>query len=159
MGLDNGFVMKLRAEEFDKFPKKFLNKIAYWKNTDESNLRHLVWECKSFKPMDATFDIEVCYWRKCWGLRNLVINYLSSWHEGNEEGAYQLDAKKIRVIANDILAECNNKEWWDVDGESIWTYSEFHKHLERDIDVLNMLADFLENNNVTWEEFYFYDSY
>lgn len=99
-------------------------------------------------------DYEVCYWRKCWGLRNEILSALRD-AEGDEY-EIKIDADAADVIA-DVINGWMDPEKWETEGDSIWEYEVMAPHLEQDIINLKWLAEYLDENPET--ECYFYDSY
>lgn len=136
MGLDNGIQVR-RTPETNKITElKVFNR--YW---DE----------------ELKYDFEVCYWRKCWNIRHMIMDRV--------EGC--LDCLDTILTKNDIdniidgLDSFNGANW-DLDGGSIWewtsdedgwSYSEYVKQNIEDLKLLRHLMDMYDL------EVYFYDSY
>lgn len=112
---------------------------------------------------DGSDSLEVCYWRKCWGLRNDIINYLSQvYGTSTEEYEWTLDRADIFNII-EIIKSWRNKKKWNAEGESIWTYKEMKEHLIKDIENLTYLYAKMESHYHDFLEdeikVVFYDSY
>ena len=54
MGLDNGIILEIPSKEL---PKDFPTKLSDF----------------SDKTLKETGELEVAYWRKCWGIRNAIL--------------------------------------------------------------------------------------
>ena len=71
----------------------------------KKNLNSSIILNESFIPS----DYEVCYWRKCWGIRNDIIDYLRNTYELQEElYEYELTLADLQAIY-DILLSWYNK--------------------------------------------------
>lgn len=129
MGLDNGIILR------DVNPKELVvNKLI--------NLDNLLEDT----------SIEICYWRKCWGIRNAIVEKLH--FNDNEES--KLDVEDIPVIIK-ILFDFYGQTEWEEDADSIWEWDEFKDTLRRQIFNLMWLYDYmLEHSDA---EVIFYDSY
>lgn len=131
MGLDNGIILR---------------KV----NPDTLSINKLT---KLDKTYSDNPDTEVCYWRKCWGIRNAIVD---KFHFDREGGEHKLDAEDIPVIIK-ILFDFYGKEEWEEEADSIWEWDEFKDNLRQQILNLTWLYDYmLANPDV---EVYFYDSY
>ena len=131
MGLDNGIILKVNPENIS-----VTNKLIKLDKTYSDN------------P-----ETEVCYWRKCWGIRNAIVK---KFHFDKEGGEYKLDAEDIPAIIR-ILFSFYSKEEWEENADSIWEWEEFKDTLRQQILNLTWLYDYmLANPDV---EVYFYDSY
>lgn len=136
MGLDNGIII----------PK-----------TDKTKLFGLDDYFKT--EYESSNNLEVLYWRKCWGIRNDVVNYLCDVY-GTDRDCYSwiLDDTDIKEIIS-IIKSWQNKKKWNMDGGSpIWTYKEVKDMLRDDIvDLTYLLAKMEDYKNAFKVEFY--DSY
>ena len=108
-------------------------------------------------PFEDDYDFvpEIVYWRKCWGLRDAVLDIIS---EHDSEGyCYQINTpKEIFNIVYTIFSFMNEVDW-EMKGRSIWTYDEIRPRLERDIINLILIIPFMRDNPDVYLEFY--DSY
>lgn len=115
--------------------------------------------------LDAKFSVlysdkylEICYWRKCCGLRNCIVNYLETNHKFMiDEGLWKLDVEDINFII-ETLEYFNNKRVWNEEGRSIWEWKNYKKIIRRNINdlhyILAKMEDFPNDFEIT-----FYDSY
>lgn len=128
MGLDNGIILNASPDKYD------VNKLI---------------------KLDKTYDLktEVCYWRKCWGIRNAIVD---KFHFDREGGEHKLDAEDIPVVIK-ILFSFYGKEEWEESADSIWEWDEFKDTLRQQILNLTWLYDHMLANPEC--EVYFYDSY
>ena len=130
MGLDNGIVLRRKDNQEFELPLSCCNK---YENS-----------------------IELCYWRKCYGIRNRIIDKL---HLPKDGGEYIMDIEDIYAIIR-ILKHFVDKDIWENEGESIWDYVEDAMNLIDDIIVLSKLIDWIKGNpNKDDYVLYFYDSY
>ena len=89
MGLDNGIVVRNAKNKY-KGIKDF------WGDIDAGN------------------DIEVAYWRKCWGIRDSIIKELKV----NGDGEFKLNKDNILAIIN-ILVYFFDEKIWNNEANSI----------------------------------------
>ena len=134
MGLDNGICVKRNNySDFIKKMKRFEDKT-----------------CKKYQ-----FDYDICYWRKCWNVRNDILDIIQTGE--NEEYHYELTVRDIQIIIT-ILKSYNSKTWdygsWS---GSIWTWKEHRKINRRHIRNLKTLVKLMKKH--PYLEVYFYDSY
>lgn len=130
MGLNNGIILKV--------------------NPDTLSVNKLI---KLDKTYGDNPNIEVCYWRKCWGIRNAIIEKL---HFPTDCGEFKFDAEDIPAIIK-ILFSFYGKEEWEEEADSIWEWDEFKDNLRQQILNLTWLYDYmLANPDV---DVIFYDSY
>ena len=99
-------------------------------------------------------SVEICYWRKCWGIRNKIL-CLFPEAEPNDS-CINLTPEHIRAIRKIIRFFMNRKKW-EEDGMSIWTYSEIRPRLFKHWFALLWLEHYLKKNPDA--EAYFYDSW
>ncbi len=133
MGLDNGLCVKRNA---------YTNNIPELKRFEDD------WDKKH------ELDFSVCYWRKCWGLRNDIL-YLIGQRFTPDTYKFDLTKDDVDHII-ELLESYNSKTWvdsiWDWDDEE-YPYSE---KIQRDIENLKYLRELMDKYEL---EVYFYDSY
>lgn len=128
MGLDNGIILR------DVNPKDLtINKLVNLDNLGDTS-------------------VEICYWRKCWGIRNAIIEKLHL-NDGEES---KLDIEDIPVIIK-ILFDFYGQTEWEENADSIWEWDEFKDTLRQQILNLTWLYDYMLTNPEC--EVIFYDSY
>ena len=104
--------------------------------------------------IDAGNDIEVAYWRKCWGIRNQILTVLNKDLEGG--GDYRLGLVELKYVIK-LLKEFTIREYWNEYADSIWTFDEFKNNQKQIIKNLKKLyREMKKDPNI---EVYFYDSY
>ena len=131
MGLDNGIMIRKMPENRIAEIPNFLNMEIYGNN-----------------------DVEIAYWRKCWGIRNDIINKLHLPIEG--EGSFKLDKEDISAIIK-ILTKYFSREYWEENADSIWKYEEYFDNMLNIMLNLKWLESYMAlNSNIEVE---FYDSY
>ena len=135
MGLDNGICIK-RTLETNKIVELQMFNLDYDKELKD--------------------DFEVCYWRKCYGLRNDILCIIGKrWYP--DEYEFKLTKNDIDNIIK-LLGSYNEETWVDsiwewTSDEDGWSYSE---HIKRDIEDLKILRELMDKHDL---EVYFYDSY
>lgn len=128
MGLDNGIILR------DVNPKELVvNKLINLDNLEDTSA-------------------EICYWRKCWGIRNAIVEKLH--FNDNEES--KLDVEDIPVIIK-ILFDFYGQTEWEENADSIWEWDEFKDTLRQQIFNLMWLYDYMLAHSDA--EIIFYDSY
>lgn len=126
MGLDTGFV----AENVNK------SDIPSW--------------VKVSSPYDTA--IELVYFRKCWGIRNEIINKL----HGNDNGITKVEVEDIIPIVM-ILMKYLDEKYYNEYADSIWEYNESIEHIKQSIINLIWLKHYIDTHSEI--ECYFYDSH
>ena len=136
MGLDNGIILKLANK---KVPEDFPEQEAWWIDSQED--------------VDKYGEFHICYWRKCWDIREIILGVL---HAGQEGGEYPVEAEDLPAIRRGIMKLLNPKTY-EENSDSIWEYDE---RVESELHMLlNMM--WLENYLKTHpnDSAFFYDSY
>lgn len=128
MGLDNGIILRdVNSKEL------VVNKLFHLDDLGDTS-------------------IEICYWRKCWGIRNAIVEKLHL-NDGEES---KLDVEDIPVIIK-ILFDFYGQTEWEEDADSIWEWDEFKDTLRQQIFNLMWLYDYMLAHSDA--EVIFYDSY
>ena len=129
MGLDNGFICKnIKRDE-----------IPSWVE--------LPWDLKDK-------DIEIAYFRKCWGIRNEILAKLHCIKDNDSRTP--VESEDILPIVK-ILMQYLDKEYYDDNADSIWEYEEAYGNIQRSIINLIWLKTYMEEHKDVTA--YFYDSY
>lgn len=129
MGLDNGFILK---------------------NVDKATIPKFIWYDDTYMKEN---EIVLIYWRKCWGLREAVMNVL---HMSDTDGEKQVEAEDIPAILRKLYPFLS-KEYWEDNADSIWTFDEKIDSFIQDILNLKWLEEYMQDHpEITC---YFYDSY
>lgn len=104
-------------------------------------------------------DYEPCYWRKCWGLREDILHYLSDKYEETEEEGrkYPLDATNLYAIYGILNRWCHKKKW-NSESRSIWGWKTMKEQLRYDCSKIAYLIAKKEEYGDDIK-IYFYDSY
>ena len=102
------------------------------------------------------YDFEVCYWRKCWNIRNDIL-----WIIGerlSDKYEYTLDKEDIDQIIK--LLESYNADNFEDSGGCIWDWDDeeypYSEKIQQDIASLKVLRQLMDKYEL---EVYFYDSY
>lgn len=103
-------------------------------------IKEVPWFVKTFNNSDDSID--VCYWRKCWNIRNAIVNKL---HIPQDGYCYDLDSEDLIAIAK-ILIKFSSREYWEQEDDSIWSYEEMKDNINQHIINVIWLATYKENN-------------
>ena len=131
MGLDNG--IRVKHVGINDYEKLDIN------NKDEVSCA------------DEEDAIDICYFRKCWGLRNRIVGLLHTKDE-----LTLIEAEDIPAIIR-CVADFLDERTWEEEGESIWTFQEIKSSLVDAITKLSLLKVYLQTHPKA--EAYFLDSY
>lgn len=137
MGLDNGVIVKSRHRAITR--EMLPEGLAY------------PWDEK----LDGPDTVEILYWRKNWGLRNVVVHTFPTEDDSDYDYLIETSQQVFELIR--IIVAFMNKETWEEDGDSIWDYNEILPILQRDVINLAIIASFMNNNPDVY--LIFYDSY
>ena len=131
MGLDNSIEIK---------------RTPYTDSISELRQFNLDWDNKH------EYDFSVCYWRKCWNIRNGILDILGG--RFSDQWRFHLNTENIdKIIA---FLKSLNKHNWNDDGRSIWTWEEYKNHIKDDIKKLKMLRKLMKKYDL---KVVFIDSY
>lgn len=135
MGLDNGIQIK-RNTSTNSIPELKQFELAY-------DNKH-------------QFDFEVCYWRKCYNIRNMIMDVVESAYDNDNSDI--LTTTDIEKIIHGL--QSFNSANWQENGGSIWDWDDeeypYSEKIQRDIENLKNLQMLMEKYDL---EVYFYDSY
>lgn len=98
-------------------------------------------------------EIEPVYWRKCWGLRGVVLSVL---HMGQEEYQKDIDPDDIPALIRG-LKPFLSRDYWDENADSIWEYDEYFERFYKNIIFLEWFKEYYKEHPDL--KVYFYDSY
>lgn len=133
MGLDNGIVLCIKDEkDYKKLYRLF---------------KHESW-CRAC-------ECEVAYWRKCWGIRNAILE-LRNKDEPSIYG-FIIDLDNINSVITTFKHFLHKKEW-ENEADSIWEWDRYTKRNQiRNLRGLKRLKRWLKKHPD--DVAYFYDSY
>lgn len=144
MGLDNGIVIKTRIELKPELLPPFVGiQEDDWLQENKGN----------------GYWYELCYWRKCWNIRDIVLDMHPDFNEEEEYYGYTLSKKHVHQLRLALIDYISNMYKWEEDyenGRTIWDSSDMLYHLARDIGNLTWLEKCMDEHNIHVE---FYDSY
>ena len=135
MGLDNGIILKI---EDKKLPADFPT------TPDSFDL----------KELEERGELEIAYWRKCWGIRAAIIEVLHM--KDSEEWEHTVEADDVPAIRKALL-KFLHPVYWEENADSIWEYDEYFEHMLDIMFNLKWLEKYLEEHPAAIA--YFYDSY
>lgn len=98
------------------------------------------------------YDFQICYFRKCWNIRNGILSILDD--DFSDQYEYPVGAEDINKIIT-FLKSLNNNNW-ERNGYSIWSWDEYKKNVKHSIKNLKMLRKLMKKYNL---EVVFIDSY
>ena len=162
MGLDNGIIIRIPAKSNHiNIPILITNRCEWsWIEGESTRINE-----DSIQKIPY-LNFEMLYWRKWWGPRNEVVNYLRYKYLTEEEDyKWALDADDCAEII-DILKYFRDSSVWEEEAMSVWDYNEsnIEDQIDIDIDTLKRLIEFMNTKEYTelkekGLEIYFYDSY
>lgn len=129
MGLDNGIVLKMNTNDAKKAGCPFLD-YSYDDN-----------------------EVDICYWRKCYGLRDLILEDLDL----DDSSTYYLTRDNINTLIDLLILLVESEESWVENAESIWEYDEYLPNMCQCILRLRWLKEYWKTHPDI--KVYFYDSY
>lgn len=141
MGLDNGIILK--AKENISVPSELMltkYDVCGSFNSDDID-----------KPLDIIpkdEQVEICYWRKCWGIRNEIMHCF-------EKCPYKIPLDELDEIC-DIINKFTKEEYYNMYARSIWDWDEMVDKLKLQITRLEWCKELLKEDKIELE---FYDSY
>ena len=102
----------------------------------------------------GVYEYDICYWRKCWDVRERIINILNVGQGG---GAYEIDTPEQVIAIREALIDFlrQPEEWRD----SIWEINEMLDTLGQQIINLTWLVDYMTKHRNEYVVVEFYDSY
>lgn len=107
------------------------------------------------EKFDSPDTVEILYWRKNWGLRNVVVHTFPIEDDSGYDYLIETPQQVFKLIR--IIVSFMDKETWEEDGNSIWDYDEILPILQQNIINLAIIAAFMQNNPDIY--LIFYDSY
>lgn len=133
MGLDNGILLKVKNEkDYEKAHRLFNHES--WYDSDECS---------------------VCYWRKCYGIRNAILRVVDPAITNEYEYPVTLD--NIDDIIKTFKYFLHKKEWGE-EADTIWEWDKNTRHNQaRNLRGLKRLRHWLRRHPD--DTAYFYDSY
>ncbi len=131
MGLDNGIILTLNH-------KIDMDSIPY-------NVQIQLDECGLSDGRHKGLEYDICYWRKCWNIRNKIIDILNAPQCG---GVYEIDKPSQILMIRDAIADflAHPETWEDEYGDSIWDIYEIAPCLIQNIFNLNWLYEYMKDN-------------
>ena len=138
MGLDNGLIIKTK------------------KKIDEDSMPDYV-ELSGYSstPDGKSWEYEICYWRKCWNVRKMIMEILDVPEPGCS--VYDVTPKQLVQIRDGIYHFLTDGEQWDESGESIWDFKDMIPTLAQNIVDITWALDYLKEHPYAYMRFY--DSY
>ena len=130
MGLDNGVLVK-------NVTRKDLPKLMRFPS-----------DCDYIKG-----EVEICYWRKCWGLRNAFLHH-RFLNSDPDQWQFKLSVDDVDYLRALIVTYLKHPKDWD---DSIWEFSEIKHNLRAQRWNLLLLHFWMKKHQD--KEVIFYDSY
>lgn len=109
-------------------------------------------------------NVEICYFRKCWGIREKILDILKANHtEYNTSefggGTYNLDSKDIKDIKKIIKRFLDEDYFNNYADSKVFTYEEYKPILKKAYNNLRWLRWYLWLCGSNVKRLWFYDSY
>lgn len=152
MGLDNAIYV--RAHKKVKTPPEVMWR-GYTDNWNEASFYGH--EKDDGLYIEGCFDRELCYWRKCWNIRGLVLEIVGDRYDGRG-GSVTLTVDDLNKFYK-ALFNLNSSKGWKNNDSSIWEYKEMRDVLDQDLTNLEWLIWYMNQENNQVEEVFFIDSY
>ena len=129
MGLDNGIVLRRKDNQEFELPLSCCNK---YENS-----------------------IELCYWRKCYGIRNAILRVVDT--QVTNEYKYPVTLDNIDNVIK-AFKHFLHKDTWVYEGNTIWDWDKYtRRNQARNLVGLYRLKCWLKKHPE--DTAYFYDSY
>lgn len=96
----------------------------------------------------------MAYWRKCWGIRDEILETIGEDLRGGDN--YLISREQLKKVIN-VLKKFTDKEYWEKNADSIWEYDEFKDNQKQNIRQLRWIYGYMK-----WHpdvQLFFYDSY
>lgn len=109
-------------------------------------------------PFDTDYNknsVEVCYWRKCWNIRNMFLNQ-NFFLRKSDECYFKLNIPNIRSMRDIIKYYLKHPNEWNIDN-GYWEFKDYKYILKTQYWNLFWLQIWMMFNMD--KEVYFYDSY
>lgn len=135
MGLDNGIVV------YSKIPFDLPKEV---KPSDS-------WAIVHKDGVDVLYEMFLCYWRKCWNVREVMLEIIADRLRG-EDGKTLVDDSYFELTLSDIekfykkLLWLNKSKNWDP-AESIWPYKDIKDTLDQQLLNLEWLMDYMRGGD------------
>ena len=137
MGLDNGFYVKSNKRKITREMLPSIIKYPFEKDYND--------------------EVEIVYWRKNWGLRNCIMAEFGWYELPEDQYKFEIDSPNQVLAIIEIISLFLNREKWESDAQSIWTYDEIRPVLLQNIINFVAIKIFMDENPDIYLEFY--DSY
>lgn len=142
MGLDNMITIRAKEKYRNEIPEgyKDIRAIAEWQYN-----KHGIDESVNYE--DSYGDIG--YWRKSWGFRNKVMEYLENKYDEVDQYQYILDLddlKQISIFLHDCIIDPNE------DCSNLWTWREMIHHNADIFANLRLLIHDIETGAISLDE-------
>lgn len=99
---------------------------------------------------------ELVYWRKSYGICNAILNYCKKNNIPKNEGTNDYILKKENIFdLVEIVLHFMDRDTWNKEGDSIWTYDEVLSYLRKILNNLLVIKKFMEHNPDIYLVFYY----
>ena len=127
---------------------------------------------KNEETGEIEYIYELCYWRKCWGIRDRILNSLVDFDGVAHDEVWKYYTSDMKFL--DIMTEANyhflNPENWDDHTSQIWEWHEYAPQLTRNMIGIEWAKELIKawmNGDLDEEmkgakpywKFHFVDSY
>ena len=110
-------------------------------------------------PFDKDYDneVEIAYWRKCWGLRNDIMNTFGWLTTSPDKWKFEIDTPAQVINLIELIAKWLDRERWENESGSIWEYDYIKNILIENIINFALIYEYMTTHPDVYLEFY--DSY
>ena len=136
MGLDNGFCIKSTKRTLTR-----------------ADLPDFIYPWS--KDIYEDGAIEIAYARKYWGMRNSLVNGIQ-WDDEKDGFFFIMNPETVLSVIR-IVSDWHNRDRWDEESMSIWSYEEAENNLLNWIINLSLAYVYMLRNPDVY--LFFYDSY
>ena len=99
-------------------------------------------------------DGDICYWRKCWGIRDEILDIIKECD--TDEYEYEIKLEHIVPII-DVLKQYTKRSYWNENARSVFEYKDYVEINKQYINNLYWLLYYKTKHPEV--EIFFYDSY
>lgn len=142
MGLDNMITVRAKEKYRDEIPEEYedIRTVAEWQYK-----KHGIDDTVNYEGSYG----DIGYWRKSWGFRNKVMEYLGNKYDEVDEYHYTLDLddlKQISIFLHDCVIDPNE------DCSNIWTWREMIHHNADIFANLHLLIHDISTGAISMDE-------
>lgn len=139
MGLDNEIYVRARRK-IDA-PQEIM-----WSGSDWYNPSTWDEDSCDFKYDKEWYERSLCYWRKCYNIRNLMLESLSENSYDGRGGSVFISVDELKTFYKKLY-KLNSAKGWEDNDDSIWTYREMRATLDQHLLNIEWLINLCERSS------------